>query len=281
MPKKAAHRTPDLSVNPAVARKILADFIRSEIQRAGFERAVIGLSGGLDSAVSLVLAVEALGAGNVLAVRLPYRESSPDSLTHAQQLIDQFSVNSRTVEITSMADAFLEAEPKLPRERRGSILARLRMIVLYDQSRAFNGLVVGTSNKSEMLLGYTTLWGDMAAAIQPLGDLYKTQVRQLARALDIPTAIVDKVPTADLWIGQTDEGQLGFSYEQVDQLMFLMVDGRYDPEECIEAGFERAFVGKVSELIRRNQFKRMMPPIAKLSNRTIGYDFLYLRDWGT
>jgi NAD+ synthase len=161
------------------------------------------------------------------------------------------------------------------------MLARMRMIVLYDQSRAFRGLVVGTSNKSEMLLGYTTLWGDMAAAMQPLGDLYKSQVRELAHHMKIPDAIIKKAPSADFWAGQTDEGQLGFTYERVDRLLFLLVDCRYSAAECLRAGFARPFVEKVMERVRKNQFKRMMPPIAKLSNRTIGYDFLYLRDWGT
>jgi len=160
-------------------------------------------------------------------------------------------------------------------------MARARMIVLYDQSEVFKGLVVGTGNKTELLLGYSTLWGDSASALNPIGDLYKAQVRQLSRALGIPPAIVDKAPSADLWVGQTDENELGFTYEEVDRLLYLLVDQRYSPEECEEAGFERAFVEKVVARIRRNQFKRMLPPIAKISNRTIGYDFLYLRDWGT
>jgi NAD+ synthase len=155
------------------------------------------------------------------------------------------------------------------------------MIVLYDQSEVFKGLVVGTSNKTEILLGYTTQWGDSAAAINPIGDLYKTQVRQLSRAMGIPGAIIDKAPSADLWIGQTDEGELGFTYEQVDRLLYLMVDHRYSPQECVEAGFDEKFVDAVVKRVRRFQYKRMLPPIAKLSNRTIGYDFLYLRDWGT
>jgi NAD+ synthase len=155
------------------------------------------------------------------------------------------------------------------------------MIVLYDQSEVFKGLVIGTSNKTEILLGYSTLWGDMAAAINPIGDLYKTQVRQLSRALEIPSVIVDKAPSADLWAGQTDEGELGFTYEEVDKLLYLLVDQRYSQQECIDEGFDEKFVSSVVMRIRRNQFKRMMPPIAKLSNRTVGYDFLYLRDWGT
>jgi NAD+ synthase len=165
--------------------------------------------------------------------------------------------------------------------RKGNIMARARMIVAYDQSEAFKGLVIGTGNKTEILLGYTTLYGDSACAINPLGDLYKTQVRQLAQHLDIPEPIIAKPPSADLWAGQTDEGELGFTYADVDRLLFLLVDQRYRPEECVDAGFDIGFVRKVIERVRKNQFKRVLPPIAKLSSRTVGYDFLYMRDWGS
>ena len=271
----------DLTINTDVAREILTGFIKSEVTRAGFSRAVINLSGGLDSALSLVLAVEALGSENVFALRLPYRTSSPDSLEHAQLLIDQFDIPSETIDITDMVDPLIQRDPNISNVRKGNIMARTRMIVLYDKTEVFKGLPIGTSNKTEILLGYSTLWGDMASAINPIGDLYKTQVRQLSRALGIPAPIIDKPPSADLWAGQTDEDELGFSYEQVDQLLYLLVDQRYSPLECIEEGFDGKFVTTVITRIRRNQFKRMMPPIAKLSNRTIGYDFLYLRDWGT
>jgi NAD+ synthase len=179
-----------------------------------------------------------------------------------------------------MVEALIQREPKMTNVRIGNLLARARMIVLYDQSEAFHGLVVGTSNKTEILLGYTTLWGDGASALNPLGDLYKTQLRQLGRDLQLPASVLAKPPSADLWIGQTDESELGMTYEEVDKLLLLLVDRRYTPEDCVEAGFDRAFVQTVVERMRRNQFKRIMPPIAKLSNRTVGYDFLYLRDWG-
>jgi NAD+ synthase len=271
----------DLTINTAVARQILTGFIRSEVTRVGFSRAVIGLSGGIDSALSFALAVEALGNENVLAVRMPYKASSADSLQHAQVLVDQFQVKCETIEITDMVEPVFALNPEMSKQRKGNIMARERMIILYDQSEAFKGLVIGTSNKTEILLGYSTMWGDMASALNPIGDLYKTQIRQLARALNIPAAIVDKAPSADLWVGQTDEGELGFTYEQVDRLLYLMVDQRYSAQECVEEGFDEKFVDAVLHRVRRNQFKRMMPPIAKLSNRTIGYDFLYLRDWGT
>lgn len=271
----------DLKINPELARQILAGFIRSEITRVGYQRAVIGLSGGIDSALACFLAVEALGAENVLAVRMPYRSSSSDSLEHAQEVIDQLGLPALTVPITEMVDPLFERFPEAGSMRRGNAMARARMIVLYDQSEAFRGLVVGTGNKTEILLGYSTLYGDSACALNPLGDLYKTQVRQLSSAVGVPASIVDKPPSADLWLGQTDEGELGFTYAEVDRLLYLLVDQRYTPQECIAAGFDASFVNSVATRIRRNHFKRVPPPIAKLSNRTIGYDFLYLRDAGT
>jgi NAD+ synthase len=212
---------------------------------------------------------------------MPYKTSSPESLEHAHQIVEATGVEEVTLPITEMVDAYFARFPDADTVRRGNAMARVRMIVLYDQSAATDGLVVGTGNKTEILLGYTTLFGDAACAINPLGDLYKTQVRQLARALGLPEVILAKPPSAELWLGQTDEGELGFTYAEVDRLLLLLVDGRYTPEACVEQGFERRFVEKVVERVRRNQFKRMSPPIAKLSNRTVGYDFLYLRDWGT
>jgi len=275
------HEKIDLTINPESVRKILTGFIRSEITRAGFSRSIVNLSGGLDSSLTCYLAAEALGAENVQALFLPYKSSTPESLTHAEMVINALGVSSLTIPITDMADAFIAIEPEMSRLRQGNIMARLRMIVLYDQSEVFHALPVGTGNKTEILLGYTTLFGDSASAINPLGDLYKTQVRQLARAVGVPATIIDKPPTADLWVGQTDEGELGFTYAEVDQLLYLLVDQRYKPEDCVQAGFPESFVRAVIERVRRNQFKRLMPPIAKLSNRTVGYDFLYLRDWGT
>jgi len=271
----------DLTINTDLARKILNAFIHSEITRAGFNRAVIGLSGGIDSALSCMLAADALGADNVLAVRMPFESSSQDSLDHAQQVIETSGVRSLTIPITAMVTPLFDQFPEMDNLRRGNAMARARMIVLYDQSAAFNGLIVGTSNKTEMLLGYSTQFGDAACALNPLGDLYKAQVRQLAQAVGVPQAIIDKPPSADLWQGQTDEGELGFTYEQADKLLYLLVDQRYTPEDCIAAGFAPAFVEQVVRRVQRSQYKRLMPPIAKLSNRTIGQDFLYLRDWGT
>ncbi len=270
-----------LDINTALARKILTSFIHSEVTRAGFSRAVVGLSGGIDSAVTCMLTAEALGPENVLALRMPYASSSPESLDHAGLVIELTGVQEKTLAITEAVDALLEQIPAEQRVRRGNIMARVRMAILYDQSAEFGGLVIGTGNKTEILLGYTTQFGDAASAINPVGDLYKTQLRQLAEALGVPEVIRHKAPSADLWKGQTDEGELGFTYELVDQLLFLLVDRRHSPEDCVSAGFEQRFVDTVVERMRRHQFKRVMPPIAKLSNRTVGYDFLYLRDWGT
>jgi NAD+ synthase len=270
-----------LNINTDLARRILTEFVRTEITRAGFERAVLGVSGGVDSALACFLTAEALGPENVLALRMPHEGSSPDSMEHGNLVIQKSGVQTLTVPITDMVEPLFKRFPKADKIRRGNAMARARMIVLYDQSAAFEGLVVGTGNKTEILLGYTTLYGDSASALNPIGDLYKTQVRQLAEAVSVPQAIIDKPPSADLWAGQTDEAELGFTYERVDQLLYLLVDQRYSPESCVEAGFERDFVQQVLQRVRRNQFKRMLPPIAKISNRTVGYDFLYLRDWGT
>jgi NAD+ synthase len=271
----------NLDINPDLARKILSGFIHSEITRVGFDKAVIGLSGGIDSALSCYLAVEALGPENVLVIRMPYVASSADSLEDAQRVIDDTGVQALTIPITEMVEPLFERFPDMNQIRKGNIMARARMIILYDQSEAFPGLVVGTGNKTEILLGYSTLYGDSACALNPIGDLYKTQVRQLSKAIGVPAQIVNKAPSADLWVGQTDEDELGFTYEEVDKLLYLLVDQRYRPADLVEAGFAESFVKTVIERVRRNQFKRILPPIAKLSNRTIGYDFLYLRDWGT
>jgi NAD+ synthase len=269
------------TIDTGLARRILTAFLRRETQRAGFQRGLLGLSGGLDSAVTCYLAAEALGPQNVLAVRMPFAQSSPDSLEDAAEVVRRTGVRQVTVSITEMAEPLLASIPADDRVRRANVLARLRMVVLYDQSAAFRGLVLGTSNKTELLLGYTTIFGDSASAINPLGDLYKTQVRQLAAELGLPEQILAKPPSADLWPGQTDEAELGMTYAEVDRLLFLLIDLRATPQACIEAGFKPAMVRRVIERVRRSQYKRLPPVIAKLSRRTLGYDFLYLRDWGT
>ena len=271
--------TERLGINPSIARKMLTGFIQDEIAKVGLHRAVIGLSGGIDSALSAFLAAEALGADNVLAVRMPYRTSSADSLDDADQVIKAFGLSNTTIPITEMADPLINRFPDMSNTRKGNIMARLRMTILYDQSVAWGGLVMGTSNKTEILLGYSTIYGDSGVALQPLGDLFKTQIRQLSAALDLPTSVQTKAPSADLWAGQTDEGELGFSYADVDQVLFLLVDERYTVQEVVDEGFAPAFVQDVWRRVKINHYKRTMPNIAKLSRRTVGHDFLYLRDY--
>ena len=269
-----------LYIDPELTRTILKTFLRDEIRKVGFEKAVIGLSGGIDSAVSCFLAAQAIGAHNVLAVRMPYKTSSSESLEHAQMVIDALGVPSETIAITQMVDQYFELEPEMSNVRKGNVMARQRMIVLYDRSAAMRALVVGTSNKTELLLGYGTLFGDMASAVNPIGDLYKTQLRQLAQHLGVPQPIIDKPPSADLWAGQTDEDELGLTYADADRLLLLLIDERYTPDEAIAAGFDAQQVERVWRMVRVNHFKRRGPLIAKLSSRTIGVDFNYLRDWG-
>jgi NAD+ synthase len=273
--------TIDLTINPSLVRKLLTRFIHSEITRTGLSRAVLGLSGGIDSALVAYLAAEALGPENLLCVRMPYKTSSQDSLDHAMLIIQDLNIPHLDIPITEMADGLVSKFPEMSDMRKGNIMARCRMITLYDQSEAFKGLVIGTGNKTEILLGYSTLYGDSGHALNPIGDLYKAQVRQLSREVGVPAEIIDKAPSADLWAGQTDEQELGFTYEEADKLLYLLVDHRYSPEECVEAGFKREFVETVVRRVRRNHFKRVMPPVAKITTRTVGYDFLYLRDWGT
>ncbi len=268
-----------LNIHTGLATDMLTGFIKDAVAKAGMTRCVLGLSGGIDSALSAYLSARALGAENVLAVRMPYASSSEASLSDAHAVIEDLGLPSLTVPITAMVEPLFEQFPDMNAIRKGNIMARQRMIILYDQSVAWGGLVMGTSNKTEFLLGYSTIYGDSGVALQPIADLYKCQVRQLARALGVPASILDKPPSADLWAGQTDEDELGFSYDDADQVLYLLVDERYTVDEAAEEGFDRAFVAKIWERVKANHYKRTMPNIAKLSKRTIGHDFLYLRDY--
>jgi NAD+ synthase len=269
-----------LALNMDHVRSLLVQFVRDQVHHAGFTKAVIGLSGGIDSAVSTFIAAEALGAHNVLAVLMPYRTSSPESLRDAETVVKQTGIRSVTIDITPMVEPLFTSQNITDNLRRGNIMARERMIVLYDLSQKEKGLVIGTSNKTESLLGYGTLFGDTACAINPLGDLYKTHVWELAKELGVPAAIIAKKPTADLWQGQTDEAELGFSYHDVDRLLYCMVDERRTDEELTSAGFAAGFIATVRKKIQSNQFKRLPPVIAKISHRTMNVDFRYVRDWG-
>jgi NAD+ synthase len=269
-----------IPTNPSLLKQILVAFITNEVCKVGVSRVVVGLSGGVDSAVSACLAAAALGPNNVLALKMPYKASSKESLEHADLVIAATGIESLTVEITSQIDAYFANFPDADNMRRGNKMARERMTILYDHSARWQALVLGTSNKTELLLGYGTLYGDLASAINPLGDLYKTQVWALAKFIGVPTPIIEKPPSADLWSGQTDENELGFSYREVDELLYLLVDQRFSPKELEREGFALAFVEQISRRIMNSQYKRRLPVIAKVSQRTIDRDFRYSRDWG-
>ncbi len=292
----------ELAIDTGVARKVVAAFIRGQLRQAGFERAVLGLSGGIDSALVAFLVAEAIGAERLLCVLMPYRTSSPASRADAEEVVRRLGCASELMDISPMVDGYfgdagdagdasgasgakgagapgaagpegVEAAPL----RRGNFMARMRMAVLYDRSVTWGGLVVGTSNKTESLIGYTTLFGDAACAFNPIGDLYKSQVRQVAAAIGVPEAIIRKAPSADLWPGQTDEAEAGFSYPELDRLLFWRIDKRRSVDEVVALGFERALVERVDHMVAGSEFKRQVPPIAKLGPRTAGVDYLYPR----
>jgi NAD+ synthase len=269
-----------LQLNTVIVRKIIVEFIRAEVTRVGFSRVIVGLSGGIDSSLVAYLAAQALGPENVLGVLMPYRTSDPASRADAESVVRELGLPSRLIEITPMVEPYLTQSVGDNARRRGNVMARMRMIVLYDQSEEFHGLVIGTSNKTEALLGYTTQFGDNAAALQPITDLYKAQVRQLSQAVGVPENIIAKAPSADLWQGQTDEGELGFTYDEADAALYYLVDERRHAADVISLGADPRVVRRIIELVERNHFKRVMPIVAKVSARTIGVDFLYDRDWG-
>ncbi|UCE04226.1 MAG: NAD+ synthase [Candidatus Latescibacterota bacterium] len=267
------------AIDTQLLRRVLVAFIRDEVQKVGLQRAVLGVSGGVDSALVAWLAAEALEPHNVRGVLMPYRTSDPQSSSDAEVVIQKTGIESVRVDITAQIDAYFGSFPEAPAVRRGNKMARERMSILYDQSAEFSALVLGTSNKTELFLGYGTIHGDLASAINPIGDLYKTQVWALAEAVGVPRRIVEKNPTADLWAGQTDEAELGFSYAQVDELLHFMIERRYRHDELLDLGFEAGFVTRIEELVTHSQYKRRMPLIAKVSGRSITHDFLYPRDW--
>ena len=277
----------ELAIDTDIARRVIGEFIRGQLEQAGFERAVLGLSGGIDSAVVAYLVAEAIGPERLLAVMMPYRTSSPASRGDAESVVAALGCASDLVDISPMVDGYFgsEAAPGAAGPeglaatplRRGNFAARMRMAVLYDRSVTWGGLVVGTGNKTETLIGYTTLFGDSASAFNPIGDLYKSQIRQLAVALGVPDAIVRKPPTADLWPGQTDEIEGGFSYPVLDRLLFWRIDKRRSIDEMVQLGFDRALVDRVDRMVAGAEFKRQVPPIAKLGPRTAGVDYLYPR----
>jgi len=249
----------DLTLNSQEAIQALTGFIQAVMQDAGFSKVVLGISGGVDSALSAFLSARALGADNVLALRLPYKTSSPESLEHAQLVIDKLRCPSKTIEITAAVDSILAQYPDATPVRRGNVMARVRMINIYDQSAAFPGLVVGTGNKTETLLGYSTIHGDGAYDFNPLADLYKVQVRQLSRELGVPEAIITKAPSADLWAGQIDEDEIGYTYDDMDQIFYLLVEEHLTRIDCIEEGFTSEFVNAMIKRIKQYRFKSILP----------------------
>ena len=270
-----------LKLNARFVEQVLTGFIKDETHRAGMKRVVLGLSGGVDSALAACLARRALGRDGVVAVLMPYRLSHPSSVRDARDLARRLGIRAEQFDISPMVDAWFAGDPRASRVRRGNKMARERMSVLYDRSVVHEALVLGTSNKTELLLGYGTIHGDMASSINPIGDLYKTQVRQMAAHVKVPAAIRRKAPSADLWPSQTDEAELGLPYDKLDRLLHLLVDQRETRAAALEAGWPRAMVDRVIRRIVRSQYKRRLPLIAKFSERTVGIDFRYPRDWGT
>ncbi|MFH2108242.1 MAG: NAD+ synthase [Chrysiogenia bacterium] len=268
-----------LKIRCDLVEKILVTAIRDSIRKNGFKNAIIGVSGGLDSAVVAALCQKALGSSHTFALLLPYRISSPASLEHGKMVCAKLKVACEIIDISPAVDAYFDRFPAENRMQIGNKCARERMSVLYDFSVRRKALVVGTSNKSELLVGYSTLFGDSAAAFLPIGDLYKTQVFELARHLGVPEAIIDKMPSADLWPGQTDEGEFGITYKDLDIILHLMIDKRWDEGEIVERGYRLPLIRRIKKMIVNSQFKRTMPPVVKLHARTVGIDFRYLRDW--
>ncbi|NIM11401.1 MAG: NAD+ synthase [Candidatus Aminicenantes bacterium] len=268
-----------LDVHLETVEKLLVYFIRDTVYKNNFKNGIVGVSGGVDSAVVLALTQQALGSEHTFALLMPYKLSSKDSLKDGKAMCEQMNVDYEIVDISPSVDAYFERFPTDNKMLIGNKCARERMSVLYDFSARKQALVVGTSNKSELLVGYSTLFGDSAAAFLPLGDLYKTQIFTLARYLDIPDNIVNKKPTADLWKDQTDEGEIGITYKELDEILYQMIDCRKKDGEIEAMGYSLANIKKIKKMITNSQYKRTMPPVCKLHARTIGMDFRYLRDW--
>jgi NAD+ synthase len=268
-----------MTINCPFAVKILTEFIRGELAKFGFTKGLLGLSGGLDSSVCATLAAQALGPKNVLGLLMPYGASFNADRDDAEAVAAGLGIRSQTIDIAPMVDAYFDRYPSESRVQRGNKMARERMSILYDFSIREKALILGTSNKTELLIGYGTIHGDMACAINPMGDLYKTQVRQLAAYLEVPGSIRAKPPTAGLWAGQTDEDEIGMTYAEIDEILFHLVDERETRSELVRRGLDGRKIDHVVAKIRNSEFKRQLPPIAKLSTRTVGHDFLYPYDW--
>ena len=253
-----------LDLNLKEVHNELVEFLRENFKKAGFSKAVLGLSGGIDSALVAYLLRDALGKENVLAIMMPYKSSNPDSLNHAKLVVEDLGINSKTIEITDMIDAYFKNEEEATSFRMGNKMARERMSILFDYSSKENALVVGTSNKTEIYLGYSTQFGDSACALNPIGDLYKTNIWDLSRYLKIPNELIEKKPSADLWEGQTDEQEMGLTYKEADQVLYRMLEENKTVEEVLAEGFNKDLVDNIVRRMNRSEYKRRMPLIAKI-----------------
>ena len=253
-----------LNLNLKEVHNELVEFLRENFKKAGFSKAVLGLSGGIDSALVAYLLRDALGKENILAIMMPYKSSNPDSLNHAKLVIEDLKINSKTIEITDMIDAYFKNEKEASSLRMGNKMARERMSILFDYSSKENALVVGTSNKTEIYLGYSTQFGDSACALNPIGDLYKTNIWDLSRYLKIPNELIEKKPSADLWEGQTDEQEMGLTYKEADQVLYRMLEENKTVEEVLAEGFNKDLVDNIVRRMNRSEYKRRMPLIAKI-----------------
>lgn len=269
-----------MKINAPFVEKILTSFIKDELSKFNYKRGIFGLSGGLDSSVCAFLAIKALKPGNVIGLIMSYGKNFAEDVKDAQELSQLLGIKSKTIDISPMIDAYFFKYPSKSRIAKGNKIARERMSILYDFSVREKALILGTSNKTELLLGYGTIHGDMACAINPLGDLYKTQIRQLAEHMGVPEKIRKKAPSAGLWMGQTDEKEIGISYDKMDKILYQLVDKRTPKREMITSGFKKEDIEKMINLIKNSEFKRHLPPIPKISSRTVGHDFLYPYDWG-
>lgn len=242
----------------------LVNFLREKIKKAGFKKAILGLSGGIDSALVAYLLRDALGAENVIALMMPYKTSSSESLIHAKMVIDDLKIQFKKIEITEMIDSYFKNQEDATMLRKGNKMARERMSILFDHSAKENALVIGTSNRTEMFLGYSTQFGDSACAINPIGELYKSDVWSLSEYLGVPKAIIEKKPSADLWEGQTDEAEMGLTYKEADEILYRLLDEKKLIEDIEKEGFNKEIIEKIIIKINRSEYKRRMPLIAKI-----------------
>lgn len=272
--------TEGLALDLKATEDILVNFLREEVHKAGFKKVILGLSGGIDSALVAFLATKALGAENVYTVMMPYKTSSKESVLHAELVVKALGINNKKVEITPMADAYFAMNEDMSSLRKGNYMARTRMCVLFDNSAKEGAMVLGTSNKTEILLGYSTQFGDSASALNPIGDLYKAQVWALSEYMGVPAEVVKKKPSADLWEGQTDEQELGFSYQMADEILYYLIEERLEPKEIVEIGYDEKVVNAIIRKIKFSQYKRKLPVIVNVSKRGMGNSYKYSRDWG-